>query len=190
MNKLSISLLIFCSILVNTGCTTNSKLRDSNMIDLNSSSIIESEDSIQKKEEKTSDEDKKGIAESINTIKIPITLMSKDVKGEKNIKYLEIDENGSLQDKIELIVNAISKECFNSLPMKVTVYGKDIAKVELIEPENVQNSRVSWKDDYLNEYIKEDTLSIILKNILQEEYKGKWIEKVQLYYEGELISLN
>lgn len=190
MNKLSISLLIFCSILLNIGCTTNSKLGDSNIIDLNSSSIIESDESIEKKEEDSSTEKIKGIAKSTNTIKIPITLMSKDIREEKDIKYLEINKEGSLQEKIELIVNAISKECFNNLPMKVTVYGKDIAKVELIEPENVQNSRVSWKDDYLNEYIKEDTLSIILKNILQEEYKGEWIEKVQLYYEGELISLN
>ncbi|MGL6105281.1 hypothetical protein [Romboutsia sp.] len=190
MKKLSISLLILCSILINIGCTTSSKLKDSNIIDLNSSSIIENEESVQTNEMGTSEVKASNVTKATNTIKIPITLMAKDIKEEKNVKYLEVNEEGTLQDKTELIVNAISKECFNNLPMKVTVDRKDIAKVELIEPENVQNSRVSWKDDYLNEYIKEDTLSIILKNILQEEYKGKWIEKVQLYYEGELISLN
>ena len=46
------------------------------------------------------------------------------------------------------------------------------------------------KEDYLNEDIKEQTLKVLLENILQEEYKGQWIEKVQLYYEGELLSLN
>ena len=48
----------------------------------------------------------------------------------------------------------------------------------------------TWKEDYLNEDIKEQTLKVLLENILQEEYKGQWIEKVQLYYEGELLSLN
>lgn len=190
MKKLSISLLILGVIILNTGCTSNSKLKDSNVIDLSSSSIIEYEEDIQMSEASISDEKSNSITKSINTIRVPITLMSKDLKEEKNIKYLEIDENGTLQQNVELIANAISKECFNNLPMNVIVYGKDIVKIELVEPENVEESRVSWKDDYLNENIKEDTLNIILKNILQEEYKGTWIEKVQLYYEGELISLD
>ena len=40
------------------------------------------------------------------------------------------------------------------------------------------------------ETFKLDSLKVLLENILQEEYKGQWIEKVQLYYEGELLSLN
>ena len=54
----------------------------------------------------------------------------------------------------------------------------------------VCNKRFIWKEDYLNEDIREQTLKVLLENILQEEYKGQWIEKVQLYYEGELLSLN
>ena len=49
---------------------------------------------------------------------------------------------------------------------------------------------IEKKEGYLNEDIKEQTLKVLLENILQEEYKGQWIEKVQLYYEGELLSLN
>ena len=49
---------------------------------------------------------------------------------------------------------------------------------------------IEKKEGYLNEDIKEQTLKVSLENILQEEYKGQWIEKVQLYYEGELLSLN
>ena len=46
---------------------------------------------------------------------------------------------------------------------------------------------IEKKEGYLNEDIKEQTLKVLLENILQEEYKGQWIEKVQLYYEGALI---
>ena len=70
------------------------------------------------------------------------------------------------------------------------IYGNDIAKIELLEFDESLNKRVSWKEDFLNEDIKEQTLKVLLENILQEEYKGQWIEKVQLYYEGELLSLN
>lgn len=94
-----------------------------------------------------------------------------------------------MEEKLNLIVNAISQECFNGLPIKASVYNENIAKVELLENDNL-SSRVSWKDDYLNDQMKEYTLNVILKNILQEEYKGNWIENIQLYYQGELISLN
>lgn len=190
MKRLSISLLIISVILLNVGCTTSSKLGDSSIIDLSSSPIIENEESTQTNEADTSNKKSNSITKTVNTIRMPITLMAKDLKEVKNIKYLDINEDGTLQEKVELVVNAISKECFNNLPMNVTVYGKDKAKIELVEPENVEDSRVSWKDDYLNENMKENTFNIILKNILQEEYKGTWIKKVQLYYEGDLISLD
>ena len=52
------------------------------------------------------------------------------------------------------------------------------------------DGEVEINNNQLNEDIKEQTLKVLLENILQEEYKGQWIEKVQLYYEGELLSLN
>lgn len=187
MNKIAASLLLICGALLTTACTQSSQTKDSSIIDLNSSSIINSEESAVAK---SSEDKNNNINKSANIVKLPIVLMPKDGKDDKNVKYLEINEDSPLDKKVELIVNAISKECFNGLPINVRVYGGNLAKVELVEPENLDSSRVSWKDDYLNDQIKEYTLSVILKNLLQEEYKGDWIEKVQLYYEGELISLN
>jgi hypothetical protein len=89
-----------------------------------------------------------------------------------------------------MIIKTISRESFNGLPISVTIYGKDTAKIELKEPKDLSNSRVSWKADYLNEDSKEYTINTIIKNIIQEDYKGAWIEKVQLYYENELIQLD
>lgn len=126
--------------------------------------------------------------EHIKTIKIPIITTSNDLN---ETKYIEVNENSSIQEKMKIIVDAISQEAFNNLPMNVKVYSKkNIAKIELIEHESSNKSRVTWKDDYLNEDTKEYTINTIVKNILQEEYKGEWIEKVQLYYNGELIEID
>ena len=67
----------------------------------------------------------------------------------------------------------------------------DINKTRLLQYVVDKQLEIGFIDeDYLNEDIKEQTLKVLLENILQEEYKGQWIEKVQLYYEGELLSLN
>ncbi|MGL5312250.1 MAG: hypothetical protein ACRC92_03275 [Peptostreptococcaceae bacterium] len=190
MNKIAASLLLICATLLTTACTNGSQIKDSSIIDLNSSSIINSEEDSTSRSMEGSEEKTNNINKSAKVVKLPIILMPKDAKEQKIIKYLEINEESPLKDKLELIVNAISKECFNGLPMRVKVLAGNIAQVELEEPENLDSSRVSWKDDYLNDQIKEYTLSVILKNLLQEEYKGDWIEKVQLYYEGESISLD
>ena len=115
-----------------------------------------------------------------------------------------INEEAKLKDKS--IQNKQTKKTSSTVEIPITlmqdyikedkqvkylqIYGNDIAKIELLEFDESLNKRVSWKEDYLNEDIKEQTLKVLLENILQEEYKGQWIEKVQLYYEGELLSLN
>ena len=186
MNKLAVSLFLIATTLLTIACT-NENLNQDNIIDVKPSSIVNNNNEIYLKKEQITMKNPTNSQKTSNTIKIPINIVSKD---RNDIKYLEIKEDSSLQEKIEKIISAISSECFNGLPMKITVYGKNTVKVELIEPKDLTNATVSWKDDYLNEYTKEYTINTIIKNIIQEEYKGEWIEKVQLYYKNELIQLD
>ena len=118
-------------------------------------------------------------------IKIPIEIISKD---EKIVKYLQIDEESSLKDKLRLILDTLSNEYFNGLDMEVEVKEKDnLVKINLIEPD--KKSRVSWKDDYLNEQNIIYTINNIIKNVIQEEDNSIWIEEVEIYYNGKLIEL-
>ena len=57
----------------------------------------------------------------------------------------------------------------------------------MIEPD--KKSRVSWKDDYLNEQNIIYTINNIIKNVIQEEDNSIWIEEVEIYYNGKLIEL-
>lgn len=187
MNKIVVSLILVGGLLLTTACSDSTQIKESSIIDLNSSSIINSDESSNTKNNNSKDTND-NINRTQSIIKFPIISIPKDEKEQKDIKYLEVNEQSTLQEKLDLISNAISQECFNGLPINISVFNENIAKVELVEPDN--SSRVSWKEDYLNDQMKEYTLNVILKNILQEEYKGSWIEKVQLYYQGELISLN
>ena len=108
---------------------------------------------------------------------------------DKQIKYLKVQKNITLEEKINEIVSVVSSECFSNLPIKVKIYGNDTAKIDLLEFNNSENNRVSWSETYLNDSIRSQTIRVLLENILQEGYKGEWIEKVQLYYEGELLSI-
>ncbi|MCQ7014377.1 hypothetical protein M9Y07_06145, partial [Clostridioides difficile] len=79
-------------------------------------------------------------------------------------------------------------EYFNGLDMEVEVKEKDnLVKINLIEPD--KKSRVSWKDDYLNEQNIIYTINNIIKNVIQEEDNSIWIEEVEIYYNGKLIEL-
>ncbi len=185
MYKLTIILFIIFSTLFNTACTLESEVNKGSSSENNNSSMINKGDKL---DEKTiQNKQSKKIS---GIIEIPIILMQDYTKEDKQVKYLQIDTSTTLEEKINTVVKAVSSECFSNLPMKVKVYGNDTAKIELLEFDDTLNKRVSWKEDYLNKDIKEQTMKVLLENILQEEYNGQWIEKVQLYYEGELLSLN
>ena len=185
MYKLTIILFIIFLTLFNTACTLENEVKESSSIETNSSSMINEEAKLKDKSIQN-----KQTKKTSSTVEIPITLMQDYIKEDKQVKYLQIEANTTLEEKVNKVVSVISSECFSNLPMKVKIYGNDIAKIELLEFDESLNKRVSGKEDYLNEDIKEQTLKVLLENILQEEYKGQWIEKVQLYYEGELLSLN
>ncbi len=148
------------------------------LVDSKESAVVKKDDDV--REETTSK-----MINSKNTTKIPIEIISKDGK---IVKYLQIDEESTLKDKLRLILDTLSKEYFNGLDMEVEVKEKDnLVKINLIEPD--EKSRVSWKDDYLNEQNIIYTINNIIKNVIQEEDNSIWIEEVEIYYNGKLIEL-
>lgn len=115
------------------------------------------------------------------TVKFPIYMLDNNVKV---VKYLPIEDNISTEEKVNMIAKTMSAICFNDLPIEVKIDGKQ-ANVNLIESDE---SRKTWEDDFLNEYNLENTVMIIVKNLLQEDYEGEWINTIQLSYEGTDIN--
>ena len=185
MYRKTIILFIIFSTLFNTGCTLKQNKSKVNEVEIHSPSISKEKINLEDKPNEN-----KQTKRDYNTVEIPIVLMYDDIKEDKNVKYLKIKKNTTLEEKINKIVSVVSSECFSNLPIKVKIYGNDTAKIDLLEFDNGENNRVSWSENYLNNSIKEHTIRVLLENILQEEYNGKWIKKVQLYYEGELLSID
>ncbi|EGT4705347.1 hypothetical protein KWY29_02820 [Clostridioides difficile] len=177
MNKIAVSFLIIATTLLSTACMDYS-ISSVELVDSKESAVV-------KKDEDAKEETTSKMINSKKTTKIPIEIISKD---EKIVKYLQIDEESSLKDKLRLILDTLSNEYFNGLDMEVEVKEKDnLVKINLIEPD--KKSRVSWKDDYLNEQNIIYTINNIIKNVIQEEDNSIWIEEVEIYYNGKLIEL-
>lgn len=174
MNKIIVTTILIATIFLNVACTN-----------YDTESQIATLDSEPTSGGAVTIEGKKSETNRISTF--PIEIKSKD---KKEIIDVEIKEDSTQQEKVELIINTISEEAFNGLPMNATIYGNDMAKIVLKEPADSKNNRLSWKKDYLNEQNKENTINTIVKNVLQEQYKGTWIKTVQLYYGDELITLD
>lgn len=184
MKKIAMTLFLIATTLLATSCANYKQ--SSNIIDEKPSSIIVNSNkkalNISENRIKSSETIKKN-----TVIEMPISVMANDTT---TTKYVKVDVNSSLEEKLNIIINSISQECFNGLPMNVKVFGKNTAKINLVEYKDSQKSRVSWKDDYLNDSTKEYTINTIVKNIIQDNYNGDWIEKVQLYYNDELIQID
>ena len=152
MNKIAVSFLIIATTLLSTACMDYS-ISAVELVDSKESAVV-------KKDEDAKEETTSKMINSKKTTKIPIEIISKD---EKIVKYLQIDEESSLKDKLRLILDTLSNEYFNGLDMEVEVKEKDnLVKINLIEPD--KKSRVSWKDDYLNEQNIIYTINNIIKN--------------------------
>ena len=77
---------------------------------------------------------------------------------------------------------------FESLTYRVSLLkGVDEKKVNVNLVES-KESHKSWKNDFLDENNLEETTLLLVKNLLQEDYKGEWINTVYITYEGEDIN--
>ena len=124
MNKLAVSLFLIATTLLTIAYTNGDSSQD-RIIDVEPYSIVDNNNEIYLQKEQITMKNSTNSHKPSNTIKIPINITSKD---RNDTKYLEIKEDSSLQEKIENIISAISSECFNGLPMKITVYGKNTAR--------------------------------------------------------------
>lgn len=121
------------------------------------------------------------IKKSLSKIEeFPIYFLDKNIR---KVKYLPLDINLSIEDKINIISKTISNICFNNLPMDIFVDGKKV-NVNLRESDENRNT---WKDDFLDDKNLEETTLLIVKNLLQEDYAGEWINTVHITYEGKDI---
>ena len=105
MYKLTIILFIIFLTLFNTACTLENEVKESSSIETNSSSMINEEAKLKDKSIQN-----KQTKKTSSTVEIPITLMQDYIKEDKQVKYLQIEANTTLEEKVNKVVSVISSE--------------------------------------------------------------------------------
>jgi len=109
--------------------------------------------------------------------------------------YVHIPDTLSLNDRMRLLADRISRLVFRGLPIEILSItereGKRIARINLGEDscfrsKALYNTSYSWYSGYFQGstggYETEVTLR---KSFLQRDLKGEWIDGIEFYYEGE-----
>ena len=104
-----------------------------------------------------------------------------------------IADNISLENKLEILAENLSKMLFDGLGIEVAKVedkdGKLIATVSLIESEN--QGEASWKSGYFQGTAGGAVTSITLEEtFLQREYDGEWIDGLILIYEDPTLEFD
>lgn len=106
------------------------------------------------------------------------------------IQEVKIQENLSLEEKLTLLAQELSKVHFKDLVIALNTIqeqdGKKIAVINLVENEN--ETGASWIEDYFQGSAGGITTTVALEEtFLQRDYQGDWIDGVNFLYEMEPI---
>ncbi|MGL5712764.1 MAG: hypothetical protein ACRCXT_05870 [Paraclostridium sp.] len=164
MNKVVLSSMIIITLLT-IGCTNKDTTNENNIIKLEKVLDYEVDESLTK------------AMSASEKVKFPIYILDNN----SIVKYIELDDKLTISEKINIIADTMSALSFNNLPIEVEVENKE-AHVNLIETDEIKNS---WEDSFLNKTTKDNTILMIVKNILQEDYEGEWVDSVQISYENQ-----
>jgi len=112
-------------------------------------------------------------------------------------RYISIPTNQNLIKTATILLDSVSANNFNNLKLEVSGIYKnkdslEILKVNLKEnpgfkiPDSLGNYR-SWYEYFQGSMGGEQTTIILIESTLQKQFKGKWVEAVEFYYQNEII---
>ncbi|MBN1187732.1 MAG: hypothetical protein JXB49_35995 [Bacteroidales bacterium] len=103
-------------------------------------------------------------------------------------KIIPVDKDLSIEKKVQLLCDNLSKEYFSGLRLNVMKIEEGTMHVELLENEDYNGPKEdesSWYNYFQGSTGGMRTTIILKETLLQRNYKGDWIDAVIFYYEGE-----
>jgi hypothetical protein len=112
-------------------------------------------------------------------------------------RFISIPANQSLNNKVNSLLDSISKNSFNNLKIESLGIaeignGYKSLKVNLLEnpgfkiPDSLGKYK-SWYDFFQGSAGGQHTTIVLTESILQREFKGDWINEIVFYYQNEKI---
>ncbi len=123
-----------------------------------------------------------------------LTLFTGDIDNytKKEAETITIEENLSIENKLEVIAEELSKTHFDNLPIEAKkieqIDGKKIAIINLREYQKPSDQKKTWID-YLNAGSAGSRITLITleESFLQRDLKGEWIDGIKILYEEQNI---
>lgn len=195
LRKILACIVISCVAFGAVGCA------DKNTDPENNSNIV-SENLDNQQSNDTQEEDIVDNQESIKTIEL--LLYSKDVNTDEQVIVgeVEVNEDLSLEEKIEKLSKELSEKVFDNLPIEFVkindIEGKKIALFNLDELGN--NAKDITFDKYeginwINNYFAGSaggsvTEYTLITTLLQKNYTGEWIDGIEFTYKNSKIEFD
>lgn len=127
-----------------------------------------------------------------STNKLTLFTADADTYVKKEEGTIQVDESLSIEKKLTLIANELSKTQFENLPIEVQgieeIDGKKIAIINLLEKEQSDEQGKNWIQ-YLNAGSTGSRMTLIVfeESFLQKDLAQEWIDGIKIIHEGENI---
>jgi PBP1b-binding outer membrane lipoprotein LpoB len=160
--------LIFICMMVLSGCNNKVDVKGDNESEIQASSNLNTD---KQNEEKNS---------TIYDAKI--ISMDSNTSEKKIISDIKIDDNLSMNDKVNIIIKEVSKLQFKNAPIELIKIDNNIAYINIKE----DKENKLWSNKFFQGSTGASvTTYTIVESLLQRDYKGKWIDGIYITYEGK-----
>lgn len=159
--------VIFFTLLIITGCTSNENDIETNFNNING--IV--------------DKNNENTNETINNQEDIFEIKTKDSSSDEVIVLgnIKINKNATINEKINKILEKMSQLQFEGSPIELEKIEDNIAHINIKEEKNKNN----WKQKYFQGSTGASiTTYSLVENVLQRNYKGNWIKGICFTYEN------
>ena len=197
LRKILVGIVVSCVAFGTIGCAEKNTTTENNSNIV--SEDLNNQESNDNKEDNVEITDNENNQESIKTIEM--MLYSKDVNTDEQviIGEVEVNEELSLEEKIEKLSEGLSEKAFDNLPIEFVkinnIEGKKVALFNLDELGNNATDitfdkyeGINWINNYFagsaGGSVTEYTL---ITTLLQRNYTGEWIDGIEFTYKNSKI---
>lgn len=100
------------------------------------------------------------------------------------VSTVQINNNKSMKEKLQLIADEVSKYIFEGKKIKVLKVENNIAYIDLIDSKNKE-----WYGSFQGSFGASCTSYALLENFLQENYNGEWISGIYFTHNGKVVEM-
>ena len=200
LRKILVGIVVSCVAFGTIGCAEKNTTTENNSNIV--SEDLNNQESNDNKEDNVEITDNENNQESIKTIEM--MLYSKDVNTDEQviIGEVEVNEELSLEEKIENLSEGLSEKAFDNLPIEFVkinnIEGKKVALFNLDELGNNATDitfdkyeGINWINNYFagsaGGSVTEYTL---ITTLLQRNYTGEWIDGIEFTYKNSKIEFD